>query len=141
MRLRFSFLSAKSPDSDPIRGELFSIDRLEQEAESMASAERITRKPAHGRDLLSRVKANGRVLTRAFQKVSDAIAEERAITPAAEWLVDNFHIVEDQLREIEDALPPSFYRELPKLTTDPFAGYPRVYSLAWDFVAHTDSRF
>src|SRR5205807_481517 len=45
-----------------------------------------------------------------------------------------------QLREIRDDLPPSFYRTLPKLTSEPFAGYPRVYGLAWTFVAHTDSR-
>src|SRR5438093_1574807 len=60
--------------------------------------------------------------------------------PAAEWLVDNFHVVEDQLREIRDDLPAGFYRELPKLAEGPHRGYPRVYGLAWAFVAHTDSR-
>src|SRR5260370_1160671 len=68
------------------------------------------------------------------------IREERTITPAAEWFVDNFHVVEDQLREIRDDLPAGFYRELPKLADDPHRGYPRVYGLAWAFVAHTDSR-
>src|SRR3989454_9978859 len=70
-----------------------------------------------------------------------AIREDRAITPAAEWLVDNFHIVDEQLREIRDDLPVGFYRELPKLAGGPFAGYPRVYGIAWAFFAHTDSRF
>src|SRR5205823_11440519 len=65
---------------------------------------------------------------------------ERAITPGAECLADNFHIVDEQLREIRDDLPPGFYRELPKLAGGPFAGAPRVYGLAWAFVAHTDSR-
>ena len=69
------------------------------------------------------------------------IREERAITPAAEWLVDNFHIVDEQLREIQDNLPPGFYRELPQLAAAPLQGYPRVFGLAWAFVAHTDSRF
>ncbi|HEY0783283.1 MAG TPA: hypothetical protein VGE98_12565, partial [Thermoanaerobaculia bacterium] len=63
------------------------------------------------------------------------------MTPAAEWLVDNFHLVDEQLRAIREDLPAAFYRELPRLADEPFRGYPRVYALAYDFVAHTDSRF
>ena len=55
--------------------------------------------------------------------------------------VDNYHLVEEQIREIRDDLPPGYYRQLPKLADGPFAGYPRVFGLAWAFVAHTDSRF
>ena len=46
-----------------------------------------------------------------------------------------------QIREIRSALPPGYYRQLPKLVDGPFAGYPRVFGVAWAFVAHTDSRF
>ncbi len=59
--------------------------------------------------------------------------------PAAEWLLDNYHLVEEQLRQIRDDLPPGYYRQLPKLTDGPFAGYPRVLGLTWGYVAHTDS--
>src|SRR6185437_9511071 len=57
------------------------------------------------------------------------------------WLLDNFHVVEEQVREIRVDLPSGFYRELPKLLEGPLEGYPRVFGLAWAFVAHTDSRF
>ena len=63
------------------------------------------------------------------------------ITPAAEWLVDNFPIVDEQLREIRDDLPADYYHELPKLAEGHLAGYPRVIGLAWAYIAHTDSRF
>ena len=63
------------------------------------------------------------------------------MTPAAEWLLDNYHLVEEQIREIRDDLPPGYYRQLPKLADGPFAGYPQVFGIAWAFVAHTDSRF
>jgi cyclic beta-1,2-glucan synthetase len=63
------------------------------------------------------------------------------VVPAAEWLLDNYHLVEEQVREIRDDLPPGYYRQLPKLAEGPFAGYPRVFGLAWAFVAHTDSHF
>src|SRR4029077_13538878 len=69
------------------------------------------------------------------------IREERAITAAAEWLVDNFHIVDDQLRQIREDLPRGFYRELPMLAPGFLEGYPRGFGVAWAFVAHTDSRF
>src|SRR6202008_2715249 len=91
--------------------------------------------------LLPRVQDNGRVLRETYRAVAKAIREERSIVPAAEWLVDNFHTLEEQLRESRDDLPPGYYRELPKLADGPFAGYPRVYGIAWAFVAHTDSRF
>src|SRR5881296_4218772 len=126
---------------DPIRADLFGIERLEQHAESLAAAQVVMRQSPRGRRLLQHVEHNGRVLLESYRAIARAIQQEHAITPAAEWLVDNFHVVDEQLREIRDDLPPGFYRKLPKLAEGPLAGYPRVYGIAWAFVAHTDSRF
>ena len=134
-------LIAPQSFESPIRAELFGIERLEQHAESLAVAQRVMTRSSRGRRLLARVEDNGRVLRESYRVIANAIREERAITPAAEWLVDNFHVVDEQLREVRDDLPPGFYRELPKLADGPLAGYPRVYGIAWAFVAHTDSRF
>src|SRR3989449_3593585 len=133
-------IARESPE-DPIRAELFGIERLEQHAESLAVAQRVMRRSGRGRRLLPRVEHNGRVLRDSYRVIAKAIREERAITPAAEWLVDNFHVVDEQLREIRKYLPTGFYPELPKLAEGPLLGYPRVYGIAWAFVAHTDSRF
>lgn len=71
-----------------------------------------------------------------------AVGEQRALTLGAAWLVDNFYLVEEQERQIRQDLSPRFYRELPKLAgSSSSEGLPRVYELAWSFVAHTDSRF
>ena len=94
-----------------------------------------------GRSLAVRLRDNESVLLEAYRAIASAVGEGRAITPAAEWLLDNYHLVEEQIREIRDGLPPGYYRQLPKLATGPFAGYPRVFGVAWAFVAHTDSRF
>ena len=134
-------LSSSESFESPIRAELFGLERLEQHAESLAAAQHVMTRSSRGRRLLARVEDNGRVLRESYRVIANAIREERAITPAAEWLVDNFHVVDEQLREIRDDLPPGFYRELPKLAAGPLAGYPRVYGIAWAFVAHTDSRF
>jgi cyclic beta-1,2-glucan glucanotransferase len=126
--------------AEPIRAELLSVDRLEELAEAIAR-HRVSpsRRPNPG--LLTRTRENGRVLLRCYRTLAAVINEERASTPAAEWLVDNFHIVEEVLNEIRTDLPPGFYRQLPTLEDGPLAGTPRALELAWTFVAHTDSRF
>jgi len=124
-----------------IREELFSVERIEEHAESLAAAQQVTAKPITGRSLASRLKDNEAVLLDAYRAIAAAVGEGRAITPAAEWLLDNYHVVEEQIREIRDDLPVGYYHQLPKLAAGPFAGYPRVFGVAWAFVAHTDSRF
>jgi cyclic beta-1,2-glucan synthetase len=124
-----------------LREELFSIERLEEHAASLAAAQQVASKPPARRPLHARLKNNESALLAAYRATAAAVAEGRAITPAAEWVLDNYHLVEEQIREIREDLPPGFYRQLPKLAAGPFAGYPRVFGLAWAFVAHTDSRF
>jgi cyclic beta-1,2-glucan glucanotransferase len=128
-------------NEESIREELFSVERLEQHAESLAAAQTITARPTTGRSLAVRLRDNESVLLEAYRAIASAVGAGRAITPAAEWLLDNYHLVEGQIREIRDDLPPGYYRQLPKLITGPFAGYPQVFGVAWAFVAHTDSRF
>ena len=81
------------------------------------------------------------MLLEAYRSAVKAIDEGRPITPASEWLVDNYHLVEKQIHTIQSDLTPGYYRQLPKLAAGPFAGYPRVFGIAWAFVAHSDSRF
>ena len=126
---------------DPIVAELFSVERLEQHARTLAVAQRVRLGFNRGEAILPRVTDNGRVLVEAYRTLSQAIKEERTITPAAEWLVDNFSIIDEQVREILDDLPADYYRELPKLDGGHLDGYPRVMGLVWAYVAHTDSRF
>jgi len=94
-----------------------------------------------GRVLLGRLKDNAAALLAAYQDSAKSLKAGHPITPAAEWLLDNFHTVDAQLRQIKADLPPDYYRQLPKLQDGPFAGYPRVLELAWAYVAHTDSLF
>ena len=126
---------------ESIREELFSVERLEEHARSLAVVQLVTPKPTKGHPLMSRLADNAAVLLDAHRTIAKAIDEGHAITPAAEWLIDNYHLVERQIREIRSDLPAGYYRQLPKLADGPFAGYPRVFGVAWAFVAHTDSRF
>jgi len=139
----FGFENQLAPwdNHDPIRAELFSIERMEEHARSLAAAQPVTPRPAGGRQLARRLAENDAMLLEAHHFLAIAAEEGSATTPAAEWLIDNYHFIEKQIREIRSDLPPGYYRQLPKLREGPFAGYPRIFGLAWAFVAHTDSRF
>jgi cyclic beta-1,2-glucan synthetase len=126
--------------ASPIREELFSAEHLEQFAGALAAEQPVHPGKRRGRRLLPRLRENARSLVESHRAIEEASRQTRAVSPAAEWLVNNFHIVEEQVREIQEDLPPGFYRVLPKLASGPLEGYPRVYALAWSFVAHTDSR-
>lgn len=128
-------------DTAPVRDELFGIERLEQHAQSLANAQPVTKTPAAVLSLHTRLDDNAAVLLAAYRASADELEKGRGVVPAAEWLLDNYHLVEEQIREIREDLPPGYYRQLPKLAAGPFAGYPRVFGVAWAFVAHTDSHF
>ena len=81
-------------DEEPIRSDCFNIERLKQHGESLAKAQLITNNPNKGYNLSRRLLNNKIVLYQNYNHINEAIKQEQAITPAAEWLIDNFHIIE-----------------------------------------------
>ncbi|MEJ2153267.1 MAG: glycosyl transferase, partial [Gemmatimonadota bacterium] len=128
-------------DLDPIREEILGVERLEQEAMSLATRHDVRRGFRRGSPLLARLDANFKALRSTYTLLTDAVQRDQAISPAAEWLIDNFFIVDEQVRVVRDALPGGYYRQLPKLASGDLRGHPRGYGLVQFFVAHTDSRF
>src|SRR5829696_2213272 len=130
---------AGDADEKPFQAEFFSVERLEQYAQTLASEHKTVTRKGHAQ-LLPRLADNGRKLEAAYKALVEALRQGHSISPAAEWLVDNYHIIEEQLREIRQDLPTSYYHELPKLAHGELEGYPRIYAVALELIAHTDSR-
>src|SRR5690348_7293128 len=130
---------ADYPDEKPFEAEFFSVERLEQYAQTLAEQHKTVTRIGRAQ-LLPRLRENGRILEAAYKALVEALRQGRAISPAAEWLVDNYHIVEEQLREIRHDLPRSYYHELPKLADGELKDYPRIYAVALELITHTDSR-
>src|SRR6476660_1127098 len=126
-------------DEQPVRAEIYSVERLEQYALTLAAEHKTVNRKTRAQ-LLPRLEDNGRKLVAVYRTLVEAIRNGRSISPAAEWLVDNFHIVEEQLREIREDLPKSYYHELPKLAEGELKDYPRIYAVALALIAHTDCR-
>src|SRR5215475_10924579 len=96
-------------------------DHLEREALGLAS-ELTVKAGGRGRPLMARVRDNGRVLVRCYLAVSPLVRERGTVPPAAEWFVDNFHVVESALRLIRSDLSRGFYARLPKVASGSFGG-------------------
>jgi cellobiose phosphorylase len=126
-------------EEPPLRAELFSTDQMEQHGVRLASAHRLItgRVPDQ---LLSRLAANEAVLIGTCNRLTAAIAANHRITPAGEWLLDNFYLIEEQIHTARRHLPEGYSRELPSLAEGASARLPRVYDLAIETISHGDGR-
>ena len=86
VRLRPSVIEA------PLRAELFNVDQLARHAKTLAGHHQVVTRQGSNR-LLSRLGQNEEIL-RAFNRATLAVSPNRRITPAAEWLLDNFYLIE-----------------------------------------------
>lgn len=134
-----AWASVDPTDEAPLRAELFTADRMEQHGKFLATVHDAALMRAADR-LLPRLADNERTLVRMFTSFAHVEGPQRRATPAAEWLLDNFHLIEEEIRTAKRHLPPGYSRELPRLRTGPSAGLPRAYELAIQAVAHGDGR-
>ena len=127
-------------DEQPLRGDLFSVDQLSAHARTLAGWHEVDPETARSDVLLTRLGQNAEVLEETYALVVRANEKGRRIAPAAEWIVDNFYLIEQQIRLARRHLPKNYATELPRLRTGPNAGRPRVYDLALELISHVDGR-
>ncbi len=125
----------------PIRGELLGADHLAERARVVAAGRRVAGSRGRGKTpLLTRLNETRRILEDAHARLTRSAAREVDVGPAGDWLLDNFHVVQEHIREVRASLPRGYYRELPELAAGPLAGYPHVYELAITLISHTEGR-
>ncbi|MGE0454567.1 MAG: glucoamylase family protein [Vicinamibacteria bacterium] len=137
---RLAGRSRPAPEK-PLRDELLSIERLEERAKALAARLTVDPTPrSNARDVFPRFADNARVLREAYLTMAEDVHRGEFVTPAAEWLLDNYHLVASEVRDVRQNLPRDYYRELPKLATRQHAGDARVYAMAVELIRHSDSR-
>ena len=124
----------------PFRDELLSVERLDERARSLAARFTVDPSRRAARSVFPRFDDNVRLLREAYRTLADDVHRGEFVTAAAEWLLDNFHLVASEIRDVRQNLPRSYYRELPKLAAREQAGNARVYALAVELIRHSDSR-
>ncbi|MEI6321111.1 MAG: carbohydrate-binding protein, partial [Pseudomonadota bacterium] len=131
----------QGPLQPPIRAEIFGRQRFAQHGRSLGETHRAARASAGAKAFFPRLRSNIQALRDAHRYIGLQAEAGYDVSPAAEWLLDNFHLIEAQLKAIHDGLPRRYFRALPVLIDEPLAGLPRVYGVAWAYVAHTDGAF
>ena len=123
----------------PLRSELFSADQMKVHGKSLAASHALSTGRPRDR-LLTRLAENEDLLISVRGLLTDAVQADRRITPAAEWLLDNFYLIEEQIRTAKRHLPKGYSRELPALLAGASSGLPRVYDIALETISHGDGR-
>ena len=123
----------------PLRAELFSADQMAQHGKTLADSHTLSPGRAPDR-LLTRLAENEGILIGVQNLLTEAVKANRRITPAGEWLLDNFYLIEEQIRTARRHLPKGYSRELPRLMQGPSAALPRVYDIALEMISHGDGR-
>ncbi|MDQ3119129.1 MAG: hypothetical protein M3Q89_06105, partial [Verrucomicrobiota bacterium] len=121
----------------PLRAELFGVEQLTRHAEAIAARHQVVTARRSNR-LLARLDHNEKVL-KTFNHATLEVDQSRRVTPAAEWLLDNFYLIEEQVQMARRHLPQEYSRELPRLTNGPSAGHLRVYDIVLELISHVDA--
>jgi len=126
-------------DDLPLRAELFSAQQMANHGRTLAS-QHVLSKRGGGDRLLARLSANASLIAATCEDLTAAVKEGRQITPASEWLLDNYYLIEEQIRTARRHLPKDYSKELPRLAKGAAEGTPRAYKLALEVIAHGDGR-
>jgi cyclic beta-1,2-glucan synthetase len=104
--------------------------QLEDQAHKLAEqhgASRISGARPTPRDRLATLH---KALREAYAEFVSRSEEREVLSGVAEWILDNFYVVQQATRQIGENMPAGYYRRLPKLDESTLRGYPRVYALA-----------
>ncbi len=132
---------ARVPPSEgepPLRAELFSVEQLARHARTLAANHQVVTRQGSN-SLLARLTQNEDIL-RTFNRATLGVKPGRRVTPAAEWLLDNFYLIEEQMQMAKRHLPRGYSRELPRLLNGSCTGLPRVYDIVLELISHVDAQ-
>jgi cyclic beta-1,2-glucan synthetase len=121
----------------PLRSGLFSAEQMEHHGKALAASHTLISERPQDR-LLKRLAENEEILQGVRDLLTEAVRTNLRIAPAGEWLLDNFYLIEEQIRTAKRHLPKGYSRELPHLRDGQSAGHPRVYDIALETIAHGD---
>jgi cellobiose phosphorylase len=127
-----------SAGEPPLRAELFSVEQLARHARTLAANHQVVTRQGSN-SLLARLTKNEDIL-RTFNRATLGVKPGRRITPAAEWLLDNFYLIEEQIQMAKRHLPRGYSRELPRLLNGHSSGLPRVYDIVLELISHVDAQ-
>ncbi len=141
--LRSSFqrdgIFSPGPKEAPFRSELYSSDQMDRHGKILAQSHTLLQKTSPDK-LLKRLGDNDKALLEVRNLLVERIQTGKTITPGAEWLLDNFYLIEEQVVTARKHLPKGYSEDLPYLADGNSAKMPRVYDIVLEIISHSDGR-
>jgi cellobiose phosphorylase len=137
---KFSLNSLSEKDDAPLRAELFNADQMEKHGRIIAKSHVLASERTNNKILLNRLDKNETFLSEVHYFLNETVKENHLITPAGEWLLDNYYLIEDQIRIGKKHFPKGYSKELPSLLNGNSKDLPRVYDIAEEIISHGDGR-
>src|SRR5450432_797426 len=126
-------------NQEPLRSALFSSEQMEHFGKTLAANHKLSNKPAKDH-LLRRLADNESHLQQVRRLLTHSIKTKHQITPAGEWLIDNFYLIEEHIRIAKTHFPKNYSEDLPQLLDNFSSGVTRVYDIVLQIVSHSDGR-
>ena len=127
-------------ETEQVEGEVFRENPVAVLARHLAG-QYVLSQEVIGKPLpLHRLEQQERFLNGAYQHFSSTVQQDITPSYAAEWLLDNFFVVQQAIRQIREDMPSSYYQQLPKLKNTAWAKYPRIYALGQETIAYSNSQ-
>ena len=126
-------------NEEPLRDELFSSDQMERFGKTLATRHKVSTNP--GKDhLLKRLANNEDTLQEVRKLLTDSIKKNYQVTPAGEWLIDNFYLIEEHILIAKTHFPKNYSEDLPQLLNGTSSGITRSYDIVLQIISHSDGR-
>jgi cyclic beta-1,2-glucan synthetase len=112
---------------------------LRESALSLAKIHKVSKGSTKPRLIKPILEESKEVLTATYRTLSSIVKSEKEISPASEWLLDNFYIIQEQMVQIGIDFPKDYHKNIPLLSRGEHIGFPRVYEIVLNLLTHTDN--
>ena len=119
----------KHAEQAPLRSELFSKEQMRQHGKSLAALHSVDLGRLPDR-LLARLADNENILNETCHLLTTATQANRPVATAGEWVLDNFYLIEQQIRRRRH-LPKGYSQVLPRLLKGPPQACPAFTIWLW----------
>jgi len=117
----------------------FKLDELKETAKKIAKSQHYTDRDKPLKPIGEELEKAREILINAYREFAGAVKANQEITPAAEWIIDNYYIIQEQFVQIKSDFPENYQRSIPRLVKGPLKGYPRIYELIQNIVLYNDN--
>lgn len=125
---------------DEINDVLLKKEELLNHAFLIAKTHRLDTKMRTTKVLAKRMDNNYCIIFKIYKELNELSKNGGNLSPASEWLLDNFYKIEEQVKEVRQNLNSDRFIRLITLANGYLKGYPRAYAIALELVSHTDGR-